>query len=395
MSRPNELRIFISSTFRDLQEEREHLVKKIFPEIRALCRKRGVTFTEIDLRWGLTDEDVALGQVIRACLDEVDRCRPYFIGITGSRYGYVPSLADIHKDPRLLDDFPWLEDAVIDGMSITEMETYYALLGTDTGKPPCTDALFYFRRERATLDGDDDTADAETQRLHAYQERIRSADATVATFRDPASLGEMIYDDLIGIIKRDFQDAAPPSPLDEERARHEAFSLSRRRAYIPNATALHRLDEHAEGEGSPLIVYAESGSGKSSLFAYWADRYRRRNPEVHLIEHYVGIGATATDRYGVIRHFCMEIAARFGRTEEIPSEPQELDRAFGIWLGYADDELAKRDERLVLILDGLNQLQEQGEQLRWIPDVIAPRIRLRRVSSNSAGGTGRSMVCRR
>lgn len=29
----NELRVFISSTFVDLQEEREHLVKKIFPEM--------------------------------------------------------------------------------------------------------------------------------------------------------------------------------------------------------------------------------------------------------------------------------------------------------------------------------------------------------------------------
>ncbi|MBL7988336.1 MAG: DUF4062 domain-containing protein, partial [Chlorobi bacterium] len=27
--KPNELRLFISSTFRDLQEEREHLLKKV------------------------------------------------------------------------------------------------------------------------------------------------------------------------------------------------------------------------------------------------------------------------------------------------------------------------------------------------------------------------------
>ena len=85
----NELRVFISSTFRDLQEEREHLIKKIFPEIRALCRERGITFTEVDLRWGLTDEDVGLGRVIRTCLEEVDKCRPYFIGITGDRYGFI------------------------------------------------------------------------------------------------------------------------------------------------------------------------------------------------------------------------------------------------------------------------------------------------------------------
>ena len=65
MPQSNELRVFISSTFHDLQEEREHLIKKIFPEIRSLCRERGITFTEIDLRWGLTEEEATLGRIIR------------------------------------------------------------------------------------------------------------------------------------------------------------------------------------------------------------------------------------------------------------------------------------------------------------------------------------------
>src|SRR5438094_3674003 len=111
MSRSNELRVFISSTFRDLQEEREHLVKKIFPEIRALCRERGITFTEVDLRWGLTEEEGALGRVIRTCLEEIDRCRPYFIGLAGERYGYIPEITEIYKDSELLARFPWIEDA--------------------------------------------------------------------------------------------------------------------------------------------------------------------------------------------------------------------------------------------------------------------------------------------
>ena len=48
MSSTNELRVFISSTFRDLQEEREHLVEKIFPEIRSVCRERDDRFTVMD-----------------------------------------------------------------------------------------------------------------------------------------------------------------------------------------------------------------------------------------------------------------------------------------------------------------------------------------------------------
>ena len=35
-----ELRVFISSTFRDMQGEREYLLKQVFPELRQICRDR-------------------------------------------------------------------------------------------------------------------------------------------------------------------------------------------------------------------------------------------------------------------------------------------------------------------------------------------------------------------
>src|SRR6187402_391338 len=109
-----ELRVFISSTFHDLQAEREYLVKKVFPEIRQLCRKHGVEFTEIDLRWGLTEEEAAHGKIIRTCLEEIDRCRPYFIGIIANRYGWSPQFHDIQKDSELINHYPWIEDAITD-----------------------------------------------------------------------------------------------------------------------------------------------------------------------------------------------------------------------------------------------------------------------------------------
>jgi len=34
------VRVFISSTFRDMHEEREELVKQVFPELRRLCDSR-------------------------------------------------------------------------------------------------------------------------------------------------------------------------------------------------------------------------------------------------------------------------------------------------------------------------------------------------------------------
>jgi len=50
------IRVFVSSTFRDMVAEREQLVKRIFPRLRKVCEERGVTWGEVDLRWGITDE---------------------------------------------------------------------------------------------------------------------------------------------------------------------------------------------------------------------------------------------------------------------------------------------------------------------------------------------------
>jgi len=48
----NTIRIFISSTFRNMHAERDHLVKVVFPELRERCAKRRLHLTDVDLRWG-------------------------------------------------------------------------------------------------------------------------------------------------------------------------------------------------------------------------------------------------------------------------------------------------------------------------------------------------------
>lgn len=49
-------RIFVSSTFSDLKEERNALQKEVFPKLRELCMQHGCRFQAIDLRWAITTE---------------------------------------------------------------------------------------------------------------------------------------------------------------------------------------------------------------------------------------------------------------------------------------------------------------------------------------------------
>ena len=100
-SASREIRIFLSSTFSDMQETRNYLTKKIFPKIEKECTDRGVRFTVLDLRWGITESESKTGKVIEICIDEINRTRPFFIGLVGDRYGWIPDEEEMRRNRHL------------------------------------------------------------------------------------------------------------------------------------------------------------------------------------------------------------------------------------------------------------------------------------------------------
>lgn len=46
------VRVFLSSTFRDMHLEREEIVRKVLVELDRFCYERGASLTYIDMRWG-------------------------------------------------------------------------------------------------------------------------------------------------------------------------------------------------------------------------------------------------------------------------------------------------------------------------------------------------------
>jgi len=95
-------RVFFSSTFSDLVEERNALQKKVFPKLKELCAVHGTRFQPIDLRWGIPDEIALQQSTMQICLEEIKRCqnltpRPNFLVLLGERYGWTPPPAKIPK----------------------------------------------------------------------------------------------------------------------------------------------------------------------------------------------------------------------------------------------------------------------------------------------------------
>ena len=55
--RSKTVRVFISSTFRDMYAERDHLVKAVFPKRRERCAGRQIHPANVDLRRGVCEAD--------------------------------------------------------------------------------------------------------------------------------------------------------------------------------------------------------------------------------------------------------------------------------------------------------------------------------------------------
>lgn len=52
-----ELKLFISSTFMDMHAERNYLIRFVFPRVRQELLKKRIHFIDIDLRWGILNEE--------------------------------------------------------------------------------------------------------------------------------------------------------------------------------------------------------------------------------------------------------------------------------------------------------------------------------------------------
>jgi hypothetical protein len=93
-------RVFVSSTFTDMKEERSILQKKVFPKLEKFCEENGARFQAVDLRWGVNEESQLNQKTLEICLNEISRCqkispKPNFLILLGDKYGWQPVPARI------------------------------------------------------------------------------------------------------------------------------------------------------------------------------------------------------------------------------------------------------------------------------------------------------------
>lgn len=232
--------IFISSTFQDMQQERDILQCKVLPRIKDFAKQYGKNIELCDLRWGINslemDEEKSTMKILQVCFDEIDNARPFFVAIIGDRYGYIPP-AQIVKNS--ITDRQISSEELMD-KSVTEMEITYATIKTASQK----DARFYFRKIKKNFPfGDTDlplqyastTAD-DKRRMKLLKDNIQtrfpeqvrtysvSWNKNTLKFEGMDNFAEMIYQDLTEIIRQRWGEPSLLSDYDRQYYQYQ-FAL--------------------------------------------------------------------------------------------------------------------------------------------------------------------------
>ena len=376
------IRVFLSSTFVDFQEERSLRVKQVFPSLRRRARSRGVEIVDVDLRWGVTADQTERGETLPLCLAEIDRCRPYFISLLGERYGWVPPADPTYYKPALLERQPWLKERM-GGASLTELEILHGVLRN----PEMAGHAFFYLRDPAYAQAQPEpgwVADnlQERQRLSALKEEVRRSGFPVSEgLTAPQAIAERIEADLWAVIEREHPEQEPQDPLQQEQQRHSDYRRARTGLYLGGETAITQLESWIEEGEQRILITGESGAGKSALIANWLEAHQKSAPQDLVHAHHLGCTNDASavrpllgrliDTASLLLLEEKQIADPLKVPQdwwELVAEVAETLRSLGRWC-------EQQGRRWVWVLDGLDRLDPDDQKaLPWLPKQLPAGI---------------------
>ena len=250
------VRVFVSSTFADMQMERDIIVNSVFPRLRKEFGERLVDVTEVDLRWGIPEE-AEDDQILEICIDEVLHCAPFFVGIMGSRYGSIASASAISRLPQQLRSA--LGTTIPRGASITELEMRAGVF-----VPGNIDFSCFFVREDAL-------------RRKNVPLGVRRLVKTVSkkyethTYVTMSEFENVLFNRLRDFIDRVFPDRISPPYGDEHYFAHLKILKGEDGRYQPNKSFIDSL-ERIINEERCVYLAGEKGIGKSACISRLAKR---------------------------------------------------------------------------------------------------------------------------
>ena len=295
--------IFISSTFVDMQAERDMVQERVIPMLREEARKYGENVSAIDLRWGVdtstleTEEGAA--KVLKVCLDEIDRSHPYMLIFLGDRYGTVVGEEQIKRSIWGREDKYTTNDFV---KSITALEIEYGALSERYGE--LEHCIVCFREPVIHMLSEpeqklyEEQSEYGKQKLNALKERIKHDlgekgyfisysckwDASVCKLVDfevnGQPLEEILIKCYIEMFQKDWKAYQDISWQEKEQLSFDALMEHKLRSFVGREGFLEECYQSIKKANKPFLLQGEAGSGKTAVMCKLIERMRKDGKNV-------------------------------------------------------------------------------------------------------------------
>ncbi|PNI22226.1 TEP1 isoform 4 [Pan troglodytes] len=404
------IRLFISSTFRDMHGERDLLLRSVLPALQARAAPHRISLHGIDLRWGVTEEETRRNRQLEVCLGEVENAQ-LFVGILGSRYGYVPPSYNLPDHPH----FHWAQQYP-SGRSVTEMEVMQ-FLNRNQCLQPSAQALIYFRDSsflssvpdawKSDFVSESEEAACRISELKSYLSRQKGITCRrypcewggVAAGRPYVGgleeFGQLVLQDVWNMIQKLYlQPGAlleqPVSIPDDDLVQATFQQLQK-----PPSPARPRLLQDTVQQlmlhhGRLSLVTGQSGQGKTAFLASLVSALQAPDgakvaPLVFF--HFSGARPDQGLALTLLRRLCTYLRGQLKEPGALPSTYQSLVWELQQRLLPKSAESLHPGQTQVLIIDGADRLVDQNGQLisDWIPKKLPRCVHLVLSVSSDAG----------
>ena len=382
--------VFVSSTFRDMQSERDAIHEITAPLLNAEARAYGDEIDFCDLRWGIDtaelETDSGSRKVLEVCLDEIDRCKPPMIVLLGYRYGWIPEKSLIEDaaarknrqlEARSLRQMQ-LEDLE---MSVTALEIEYGSL-RDTDR--FSNTLFYFREIEGDAPSDFQSEDAEhALKIQVLKDRIQKIGKNkIKTytlhwngtgFDGVDDFSRTLADDIKAMLMPEWKEQKNLTPFDRERRTHQTFINEKSTMFRARKAEADKL--YSDINNNPVtIIKGAVGSGKSTLFCHLAQLFKEKNEWV-VLPFISGLTSNSNDAYDIIENTVFFIEEKLHLDhykEETDQNGQRITHTVDEWRTRLAEMCAAYTadgKKLLIMLDAADQLarSEARDSLYFIP----------------------------
>jgi len=368
-----QIRIFISSTFRDMMQERDYLITRIFPELRRYCEDRDISLFELDLRWGVTQEESENMMAFKICLNEVDNTHPFFIGLLGERYGWVPDEKTIEqmKPTNVFEEYEWLMEELKNKKSITEVEMQDGAFLP--GEDEEINAYFYIRSPKMKTPDEhrEEKGSHGEKMLLELKDKIKNDKRyDFNEYESIEQLGRQVEEDFKKLVDKLFPEKGHLSDFEKEQMQQHVFLKSKTRTYVANPEWIKFLDDFADSDKRKAAITGASGMGQCALLANWiAGRQEKQIQNEKIIYHFTGISQSEGDCKKITKRLIDEVRFLYNLSSKAGKNKEEEDEEdFEYELQEVLFEIPE-DQKLIIVLDSLDLIDdiENAKMLNWLP----------------------------